>query len=131
MIKSWQLFLEQGRVLEIEAEKLRKRGDLVPAGRKIAEAAIYFLKAICLAEKVPCEKESDYFKAAAEIARRFRQQNISRQFGLAMILFLNADITSNSKNAFVMNLSGDQIKTFFKDVQKFIHLAHDRLRASS
>lgn len=131
MNKSPVSFMEQGRALEIEAEKLRKRGDLVPAGRKIAEAAIFFLKAICLAEKVPCDKESDYFKAVAEIARRFRQQNISRQFGLAIILFLNADSTSNSGNRFMMNLSGDQIKTFFKDVQKFIHLAHDRLRVLS
>jgi|WetSurMetagenome_2_1015567.scaffolds.fasta_scaffold791166_2 hypothetical protein len=124
-------FLEQGRVLEIDAEKLRKKGDLVPAGRKIAKAAICFLKAICVVEKVPCESDADYFKAAAEIARRFRQQNINRQFGLAIILYLNTESSTTSSAGSMVNLSGDQIKTFFKDVQKLIHLVHARLRVAS
>ena len=49
-----QSYLDAGRKLEIDAEKLRKREDLVPAGRKIGEAAIFFLKAICEKESVPC-----------------------------------------------------------------------------
>jgi hypothetical protein len=121
--------LDSGRQLEIDAEKLRKRGDLVPAGAKIGEAAVHFLKALCEYEKIPCQGESQYFAAAAEIARRLRQQTINKQFGLAMLLRLNAPSSgpdADSRSA--VALSGDQIKTYFKDVQKLIHLIHDRLR---
>jgi hypothetical protein len=113
--------LVRGRELQVEAEKQRKRGDLVEAGHKIAAAAIYHLKAICEDEQIPCESESEYFTAASEIARRFRQQNINKQFGAAMLLHLNG-ITDS------ISLTGDQIKTYFKDVQKLIHLVRERLR---
>lgn len=121
--------LELGRALEIEAEKLRKREDLIPAGGKIGEAAVYFLKAICRIEQISCASEPDYFKATAELARRLRSQQINRQFGLAILLYLNAQHAADpDKSPAMVNLSGDQIKTYFKDVQKLIHLIANYLR---
>ena len=122
-------FLDRGRELQISAERQRKRGALVEAGQGIGEAAIYYLKAICAAENVPCEQERDYFAAAGEIARRLRSQNINKQFGLAVIFYLNgkAEVTAGGEEG-IVHLTGDQIKTYFKEVQKFIHLVHKRLR---
>ena len=122
-------FLDRGRELQVSAERQRKRGILVEAGQGIGEAAIYYLKAICAAENVPCEQERDYFTAAGEIARRLRSQNINTQFGLAVILYLNgkADVSTGSEDG-IIHLTGDQIKTYFKEVQKLIHLLHQRLR---
>ena len=122
-------FLDRGRELQISAERQRKRGILVEAGQGIGEAAIYYLKAICAAENVPCEHERDYFTAAGEIARRLKTQNINKQFGLAVILYLNgkAEVSADGEEG-IVHLTGDQIKTYFKEVQKFIHLVHNRLR---
>jgi hypothetical protein len=122
-------FLDRGRALQVEAEKRRKRGALVEASQGIGEAAIYYLKAICATENIPCETNGDYCAAAGEIARRLKSQNINKQFGLAVLLFLNGKADSPPGGAEnVIQLTGDQIKTYFKEVQKFIHLIHNRLR---
>jgi len=121
-------FLDRGRALQVEAEKLRKRGALVEAGQGIGEAAIYFLKAICATENIPCDTSGNYCAAAGEIARRLKSQNINKQFGLALLLFLNGKADSPPVVESIIQLTGDQIKTYFKEVQKFIHLVHNRLR---
>ena len=121
-------FLDRGRALQVEAEKLRKRGALVEAGQGIGEAAIYYLKAICAAENIPCDTSGNYCAAAGEIARRLKSQNINKQFGLALLLFLNGKADSPPVVESIIQLTGDQIKTYFKEVQKFIHLVHNRLR---
>lgn len=126
---NYSQFLAEGRELQITAERLRKRGDLDEAGRLIGEAAILHLKAICLSETVPCEDECEYFAAAGEIARRLRLSNVNRWFGAAVLLYLNGgpiDAASGQHDKVV--LSGDQVKTYFKDVQKFIHLVRERLK---
>ena len=123
-IKGYQT---EGRRLQIEAEKLRKQGDdLRAAGYKIADAVVHHLKAICLTENIPCESENDYFTAAAEIARRYRRQILNKQFGLAWLLFLNSEESEVEETK--TRLSGDQIKTYFKDAQIFIHSCRDRLK---
>lgn len=126
IIENGASLISTGRELQIEAEKLRKKGDLVPAGQKIAQSALCHLQAICYTEKIKCEDVADYFPAVSEIARRFRQQNINKQFGAAMLLHCNAESGGCKK----INLTGDQIKTYFKDVQKLIHLFRDRLKSN-
>jgi hypothetical protein len=116
--------IASGREFQIDAERRRKRGDLETAGLKIGLAAIDHLKAICISENIPCDNESDYFKAVGEVARRYRTQTINRHFGAAMLLYMNGI----SGGTDVVKLTGDQIKTYFKDVQKLIHLIRDRLR---
>jgi hypothetical protein len=108
-----------GRKLKVEAEKEKKYGDLKLAGEKIYKAAVNYLKAYCAEEQIPIDDESMHFKATAEIARRVRQQTFNKQFGLAYLMHLHWE------NRF---LSGDQIKSYFQDVQKFIRFCDERLK---
>ncbi len=123
MIANSESLISTGRTLQIEAETLRKKGDLLQAGMKIAQSALCHLQAMCESEQVKCDNVTDYFPAASEIARRYRQQNINKQFGAAMLLLCNGESGGCKK----INLTGDQIKTYFKDVQKLIHLFRDRI----
>jgi hypothetical protein len=107
-------FVEQGRALQIEAEKRRKRGDLVEAGQMIGEAAVCYLKAICAVENIPCATAPEYFTAAGELARRLRSQNINKQFAMAILLMLNGQAAiAPSDLGGIITLTGDQIKTYF------------------
>ena len=114
--------IDSAREMQIKAEKMRKKGDdLKAAGQMIAHSAeLYFIE-LCRKDKIAYDK-SHAFDAVTELARRYRQQNLNKQFGLAWLLRMNADRASS------IGLSGDQIKTYFKDVQRFIHFCRDKLK---